>query len=263
MYINGKEAKPADSIPSPCRLEVYLPKFSIERCIADYQSFTPETDIILDTMGIVVAYKPARLHTMPAREQKVYSLKRALEDHYSGDIHMPSRLDFSTQGLVLTSRSNYTHDYAQQLFQRRLVKKGYLFATHVKPSFKEQTLDARIGQDPRHAVLRKVVPSGGKRAVTHFTFLKQFDENVYVMLARPETGRTHQIRVHAAHLGLPLLGDKFYAGGSSEHLHLLCACLAFPLPDSTEDVTVTAPDSHVPEWAKNLSEQYVPIVEES
>jgi 23S rRNA-/tRNA-specific pseudouridylate synthase len=232
VYVNGRECGLDDTLPSPCRLELYVPRHSVESCISDYNAFIPETDIVCDRQGIVVAYKPPRLHTMPAREQKVYSLKRALEDHFHTDIHMPSRLDFSTQGLVLTSRSSVTHNFAQGLYQQRRVKKGYLFATAKMPDFERRTLSAAIGQDPRHAVLRKVVSKGGKKAVTHFHYLGSHPDNKHVVLAIPETGRTHQIRVHAAHLGLPLLGDKFYAGQEANHLHLICACLIFPLPDS-------------------------------
>lgn len=252
IYTNGKPCAPTDALPCPCRLEIYVPKTSVEVCIREYSAFTPEKDIIFDEAGIVVVYKPARLHTMPAREQRLYSLKKALSEFFETDIHMPSRLDFSTQGLVLTSRSTATHDYAQQLYQRRRIKKGYLLATNRTPIFETKTLTAAIGQDPRHAVLRKVVARGGQKATTHFIYLGKNSQGTHTVLAIPETGRTHQIRVHAAHLGIPIAGDTFYNGPAAERLHLLCACLEFPLPGSTALTTVLAPVSHLPDWASSF-----------
>lgn len=245
-YINGVPAKLQDFLAVPCLLEVYQLK-----------SPAPEVKfsdryLVYDQSGIVVVFKPAGLHTYPAREDQSYSLKQFLEKRFAGEVHIPSRLDYSTAGLVLASYNASSHDYVQKLYQERWIEKTYLLATDQKPAWTTRRVDQALAADPRHPVLRQVVSNGGQTAVTDFKVLAEKDQR-WLIEARPYTGRTHQIRVHAASIGIPICGDNFYNGTAAEQLCLISYMLSFPNPRDQSIVTVGVSESLRPDWLKNFN----------
>ena len=162
---------------------------------------------------------------------------------------MPSRLDTSTDGLLILSLNKKTHNYLQQAFERRLVCKRYLLASHNDPGWRLKFVSANITKDHSHPVLRKVPhDNSGKRCLTIFSACGS-EEGNSVFMARPLSGRTHQIRVHAAHIGIPIKGDNFYGGISSGNLHLISYYLGFWHPFKKEFLEFTLPNQFLPSWA--------------
>jgi 23S rRNA pseudouridine1911/1915/1917 synthase len=164
---------------------------------------------------------------------------------------MPSRLDVSAQGLVLVSTSSRAHAPLQQAFESRRVTKRYLCATASECAWDTKIERGLIGRDPRHPVLRVSPSAQGQTAETIFTNLgaaKSFEQQVTVLCAQPVTGRTHQIRVHAAANGLPLLGDKFYGGHDASYLHLISSYVSFPHPIDGRQVECLVPASFREAW---------------
>jgi tRNA pseudouridine32 synthase/23S rRNA pseudouridine746 synthase len=257
VYINGYQALSDQALPFPCRVEYYEPKFSISEADQIYPTLS-EKEIIYSDNDIAIAYKPARLSSMPAKEQRHYSLKNSLEKVLGVTIHMPSRLDVSAQGLVLVSTSPRAHAPLQRAFESRRVTKRYLFATTGACAWETKTERGLIGRDPRHPVLRISPAELGKTAETIFTNLaveRSSDHTVTVLCAQPVTGRTHQIRVHAAANALPLLGDRFYYGDNAPYLHLVSSYISFLHPIDGRRVECLAPPELRKEWMRSSIEK--------
>jgi 23S rRNA-/tRNA-specific pseudouridylate synthase len=188
---------------------------------------------------------------MPAKEQRHFSMKTYLERFTGSIIHMPSRLDVSTQGLLITSISSKAHAKLQQAFEHRLVKKEYLCATHIKPTWSNLSVNLPIGRAKEHSVLRVIDHKDGQAAQTELSVLGSSNTSkspIYVLSAKPLTGRTHQIRVHTATSGVPILGDKFYGGAPATSLHLVSFAVACLHPVTGKQIKFTLPKSLQPSW---------------
>jgi tRNA pseudouridine32 synthase/23S rRNA pseudouridine746 synthase len=251
VYVNGHEALGEQNLPLPCRVEYYEPKFEISRAAELFPPFN-EDYVIFSDHHIVVAYKPNQLSSMPAKEQRHYSLKASLEKIFKCHIHMPSRLDVSAQGLVVVSISPEAHQGLQRAFETRTAHKTYRLATDRPFDWTTRTATANIARHQEHPVLRTASYLEGQTAETLFsrshTTLSD-DTSCSVITAHPVTGRTHQIRVHAASFGIPILGDNFYGGTAAPYLHLVSVELSIPHPVSGKALHFSLPASLAPSWA--------------
>ena len=250
IYVNGLEALTDMELPLPSKVEYYEPKFDIASAHAQFSAFKDEYVLFHDD-AIAIVYKPPHLSSMPAKEQRHFSLKAALEKHFSRPIHMPSRLDVSAQGLVVVSISPAAHAGLQRAFENRTVHKTYRCASHVRSSWHEKLVDFNIAASPQHPVLRVASTSEGQTAQTRFAYSHSSTSEeapVHVYTANPITGRTHQIRVHAAASGLSLVGDNFYDGIRSLYLHLVSCALMLPHPITGATVEISLPPSLSPSW---------------
>jgi hypothetical protein len=160
------------------------------------------------------------------------------------------RLDRPTTGCCIVARSPFGQQALSNAFRRHLVDKRYLAVVVGVPTWKKLGIDARLlrKDDPnarRGPMAWTVVDDSGKRALTRVRVLARAeDESIALVEARPETGRMHQIRVHLAHVGHPLLGDPVY-GERDERVPLLLHAwaISFPAPSGGRRfVTAPAPD---------------------
>ena len=250
IYVNGLAALDDMKLPLPVRVEYYEPKFEITSANLQFSQFKDDYVLFHDG-AIAVVFKPPHLSSMPAKEQRHFSLKASLERLFNRSIHMPSRLDVSAQGLVVVSTSTDAHAGLQRAFERRLVRKTYRFASHAERADFNQLVDFNIATAPEHPVLRRASITEGQSAQTQVRYAHEGasdGERVHVYTAHPITGRTHQIRVHAAACGLSLRGDNFYEGAPAPYLHLVSCELSFPHPVSGAEVSVTLPEKLSPQW---------------
>ncbi|MCB0340119.1 MAG: RluA family pseudouridine synthase [Bdellovibrionales bacterium] len=257
-YINGRRANPQDKVTPPCFIEYYEPRYRIEDASLFYPNIS-EKNIIFRDDYLMVVFKPAKLPTTAAKDQTFFHLKGQLEDLTGTSVHLPSRLDTSVAGLVPVSINSDSHNRLQQGSEKRTVSKNYLLKVCGHPDWLNLTVNERIGRDPLHPVLRKVVAQGGRDAETHFqVILRGEDRNgrFSLILAKPVTGRTHQIRVHIAHLGFPIVGDNFYQGFEHEDLHLLSYHLELDHPIFGNRTAITAPEHLLPKWAMPALEAF-------
>jgi RluA family pseudouridine synthase len=127
------------------------------------------------------------------------------------------RLDRDTSGLMLVAKSAFVQQILDLQIRDREMRREYLALVAGVVEAEEGTVDAPIGRHPRDPTLRAVVPAGGEPARTRFRVVERYEGATLVELEL-ETGRTHQIRVHMAHLGHPLLGDARYGGPPVEGL---------------------------------------------
>ncbi len=172
------------------------------------------------------------------------------------------RLDQETSGVLAIAKNPFAHQYISEQMQACRVLKEYVALVHGTVAQDEGTIDAPIGRDPLKPHLR-IVTETGRTAVTHFVVEQRYKEATIVRL-RPETGRTHQIRVHMKHLGHPLVGDKLYgpalpdteAAGLIERHALHAARLAFTHPGSKRWVEFAA---ELPEDMRRLAASLNPV----
>jgi 23S rRNA-/tRNA-specific pseudouridylate synthase len=252
VYVNGREALTDLPLPYPCKIEYYEPKFAISDAASIFPPFSAE-NILYHDEHIAVAYKPPRLSSMPAKEQRHFSLKRYLDNYFGRPVHMPSRLDVSAQGLVVVSTSPLAHAGLQRAFELRTVSKTYRFATHTVEPFGERTVSLNIANDPRHPVLRRASLTEGQSAETLLRFSHSAlsgEHAVSVITAKPITGRTHQIRVHAASQQMPIVGDNFYDGLTAPYLHLVSYALEITHPITKLPLSLELPEKLTPAWVR-------------
>lgn len=138
------------------------------------------------------------------------SLQKTLREQY-GNIFTVHRLDRDTSGLILFAKNETMHKYLSQLFEQHLVQKYYLGMVTGQPAMASGTIDAPMAEHPVHKG-SMVVHRKGKTAITDYTVMEKLGP--YSLLQfQIHTGRTHQIRVHAKHIGHPIACDPVYGDG--------------------------------------------------
>ncbi len=171
-------------------------------------------DILYEDDSLLVINKPAGLVVHPAAGNPDGTLQNALLHHDETLIQLPRagivhRLDKETSGLLVVAKTTAAHKYLVEQLQQRSVKREYrAVVTGVMTA--GGTVDQPIGRHPNQRTRMAVHPSG-KPAVTHYRVLERFRFHTHLKVVL-ETGRTHQIRVHMAHIRYPLVGDPVYAG---------------------------------------------------
>lgn len=207
--------------------------------------------ILFEDEWLLAIDKPAGLVVHPAPGHGRGTLVNALLHHWQGtrpgmDPLRPGivhRLDKDTSGVLVIAKDPDTLTALSKQFQDRSVEKVYLAAVWGRPAAKHGTIDAPIGRNPRHRQ-RMAVQGGGRPAQTRYEVIRAGKEICWLRLF-PKTGRTHQIRVHLASIGHPIVGDTAYGRArrspvaSRQALH--AERLSLVHPRSGERLTFRAP----------------------
>ena len=169
--------------------------------------------------------------TIPDREQSEKSLKEMLIEKY-GSIFTVHRLDKDTSGLVIFAKNETAHKFLSKIFEDRKVEKYYLGIVIGAPENKAGLIDAPISEHPLHKGLM-VVHRNGKPSQTGYEVLDS-NKNYSLVSFQLHTGRTHQIRVHAKHIGHPLACDPLYGDGKPVMLSAIKKKFKLSKHDETE-----------------------------
>ena len=186
------------------------------------QDIKPEKialNIFYEDADIAVINKPIGLTVHPATGDKGGTLVNALVYHFNelsdvnGDVRpgIVHRLDKDTSGLLLVAKTNVAHARLGRQFEKHTIYKRYVAVVQGKVQFDQGVIDIQIKRHVKYHDQRQVVKDGeeGKEAVTMYQVIKRGDKSTLIGLY-PQTGRTHQLRVHMKHLGHPILGDDKY-----------------------------------------------------
>lgn len=172
-------------------------------------------DVVYEDDELLVIAKPAGLVVHPGAGHTHNTLVDALLTHCptlsTGESDRPGivhRLDRDTSGLLIVAKTERALEHLRAQFKQHRVQKSYLALVHGCPPTPQGVIEAPVGRDPRWRQRMAVIP-GGRAARTAYQQLASLGD--YTLLCvRPETGRTHQIRVHMAWLGIPVAGDRVY-----------------------------------------------------
>ena len=218
-------------------------------------------DVVYEDGDLIVINKPVGMVVHPAPGHPDGTVVNALLHHCGGSLSgingelrpgIVHRIDRYTSGLLIVAKNDFTHLALAEQLQDHSLYRGYEAICVGGPREDSGTIDAPIA---RHRTDRKKMAvdwQTGRRAVTHYTVLERFQGCTHIA-CRLETGRTHQIRVHMAHIGHPLLGDTVY-GSKTPYPGLAGQCLhartlTFTHPRTGERTTVECP---LPDWFQAL-----------
>ena len=201
---------------------------------------TPENiplDITYEDDDLIVVNKPAGMTVHPAPGSRSATLVNALLHHCAGSLSgiggvmrpgIVHRIDKDTSGLLVVAKTDQAHQFLSKQFAKHTVKRKYICLARSAPKPRSGQIISRLARSPndrkKQAVVRGTMNNinasdHGRHAVTNYEYVKGYGQQVGAALGMPqvskiecrlETGRTHQIRVHLAHIGCPLLGDPLY-----------------------------------------------------
>ena len=210
VLVNGENLKPRDKLEGGEWI-------SLDAEAEVVVSAEPENiplDIIFEDEDFLILNKPAGLVVHPAIGNWHGTLLNALLHHApqletlprAGIVH---RIDKDTSGLLMVAKTLQAHNNLTEQLQARTIHREYQAITHGR-MIAGGTIDEPIGRHPTDR-LRYAVRDNGKEAVTHYRVIERFKRHTHIQV-KLETGRTHQIRVHMAHIRFPLIGDPLYSG---------------------------------------------------
>ena len=211
-------------------------------------------DIIYEDSDIIVVNKPKGMVVHPANGNPDGTLVNAIlsicknslsgigGELRPGIVH---RLDKDTSGLIIVAKNDKAHINMSEQIKERNVKKTYIALVRGNVPEEEATINMPIGRSTKDRK-KMAVKKNGKQAITHFKVLKRYSK--YTLLEiKIETGRTHQIRVHMAEIGYPVVGDAVYSNGKNEFgiegqmLHAYKLEFMHPITNKHMELTVTLP----------------------
>ena len=171
-------------------------------------------DIVYENDDLLIINKPSGMVVHPAPGNYDNTLVNALLGKYSlsndklrpGIVH---RLDKDTSGLMLVAKNDWAHDKLSEMIKNKDVKRTYLALVSGVINHETGTVDAPIGRDDKTREKMMVTDINSRDAITHFKVLKRFNKHTLIECYL-ETGRTHQIRVHMAYIGYPIVNDFIY-----------------------------------------------------
>jgi RluA family pseudouridine synthase len=234
VYVNKKRVRIASrAVTVGDAIRVEYNEAALKKVKAESFSFG-DKDIIFAKFGVFAVNKPPGLPSQATRDQSVMHVVPVLEKYLRDKkirfrpLILVHRLDKETSGLLLVGEGNERATWLTEQFRERKVKKTYYAVCHGIPAWTKHTEKAPLTEIDKKSGMVSAVRSGGRSALTHFKLLAVNQElGLSLIECTPETGRSHQIRVHLEINGLPIVGDKRYGSAAQKR----------PLPDQLGALT--------------------------
>ena len=256
VTVNGKIIKSNYKVKDNDEIQVVLP----EPIELDVKAENIDLNIVYEDSDIIVVNKPKNMVVHPAPGNYTGTLVNGLLYHCKdlsgingvirpGIVH---RIDKDTTGILVVAKNDEAHNSLAKQFKDHSIKREYYALVEGRFSKESGTIDKPLGRNKKDRLKMDIVEDG-RRAVTHYEVLEQYDKGVSLIKCTLETGRTHQIRVHMASIGHPLLGDQIYGFKKQkfkiEGQALHAKTLGFIHPSTGEYIEFT---SDLPEYFKEL-----------
>ncbi|WNS80039.1 RluA family pseudouridine synthase [Domibacillus sp. DTU_2020_1001157_1_SI_ALB_TIR_016] len=243
IEVNGREVNVRHVLSAGDAVRVVFPP---EVPSGGLEAEPVDLPVLFEDKALIAVAKPAGMNTIPSREHPSGSLASGLlwlyrEQGLQATAHIVTRLDRDTSGIVLAAKNRYVHHLMSEMQKQKKVFRQY--EALAEGIFEQASgfVEAPIGRRD-DSIIERMVREDGQYARTVYKVIRQYDDFAHVAV-KPETGRTHQIRVHLAHVGHPLAGDDLYGGSRSrinrQALH--CGSLSFHHPVTGAPIDLTMP----------------------
>ena len=198
-------------------------------------------NIVYEDQWLLIINKPAGMLSVPGKERQtsIYDLARKAYPEADGPM-IVHRLDMATSGLLIIAKDKKTHQHLQAQFKNRSIRKKYIALLDGIVPEDEGTIELSLCPNPLDRPRQMVDTQYGKPAITYYQVLERTDKYTRIALY-PHTGRTHQLRVHAAHpsgLHCPIIGDELY-GKKDKRLYLHAESIEFTHPVNGQSMCIT------------------------
>ena len=259
IQVNGKKVKPSYKVQTGDSITIEIPKPKETTLKAQEIPL----QIVYEDKDIIVVNKEKGMVVHPANGNPEGTLVNAVMAHCKGKLSgiggelrpgIVHRLDKDTSGLLIIAKNDKAHINMSKSIQNREVKKIYIALVRGVVPENEATINMPIGRSTKDRK-KMAVTKNGKEAITHFQVLKRYEKYTLLQI-KIDTGRTHQIRVHMAEIGYPVVGDSVYSNGKNEFgvegqmLH--AKSLDFEHPITKQPMHLEAP---LPEYFEEVLEQ--------
>lgn len=258
VFVNDKPAKSSYNLKTDDEVFFELPPSQEPDIVAE----NIPLEILYEDKDVIVVNKPKGMVVHPAAGHYSGTLVNALMYHCGQELSgingvmrpgIVHRIDMDTTGSLIVCKNDKAHNSIAEQLKEHSIERRYRAICHGVIKEDEGTINKPIGRHPVERKKMAVDERNGKPAITHFKVLERFKDYTYVE-CKLETGRTHQIRVHMASMGYPLLGDEVYAGNRKSPFKTIgqtlhAKVLGFMHPVSNEYVETDAP---LPEYFENI-----------
>ncbi|MCC5911267.1 MAG: RluA family pseudouridine synthase [Clostridiaceae bacterium] len=212
IFINNKYVKYHEPVKTGDRIQILM-----KEAPNQFQPQNIPFDIVYEDVDIIIINKQPGIVAHPTKSHPIGTVANAaayylMEKKIECRIRFVNRLDMNTSGLLILAKNAYAHHILSEQMKENQVEKKYI--TFVEGVLKkdEETIDLAIYR-PTEDAIKRVVDPRGQRSITKYEVIERY-ENATMVQVQLFTGRTHQIRVHMAHLGHPLIGDDLYGEAS-------------------------------------------------
>ena len=259
VFVNGKAQKASYRIKADDVIRFQIPDASEPSIPAEEIPLS----ILYEDEDVLIVDKPKNMVVHPAPGHYNGTLVNAVMFHCKENLSgingilrpgIVHRIDKDTTGSLIVCKNDTAHQFVASQLKEHSITRKYRAIVHGRLAVEEGTINAPIGRDEKERKKMAVNEKNGKPAVTHYKVLKTFREYSYIE-CRLETGRTHQIRVHMASIGHPLLGDMVYGNRKTNyHLEgqtLHAMTIGLKLPSTGEYLDISAP---LPAYFEHLLE---------
>ncbi len=244
ITVNGEEKTVRTMLKELDLVQIYFPiEKPSEELIAEDIPF----EIVYEDDAVLVVNKPFGIPSIPSREHPKGTLANGLLFYYQtiglqSTIHIVTRLDKDTSGLMLVAKNRYIH-YLFSKNELKNVTRKYLAIVHGQMNDTEGVIRAKIARKS-DSIIERIVSEEGQEAITHYKVLL-VNRDYSVVELELETGRTHQIRVHMSSIGHPLIGDDLYGGNTDrlkrQALHSYQLSFVHPIDHTEKNFEIALP----------------------
>lgn len=236
VYLNGTAVHMRSPVFTGDTVKVIFPEESSE----GIEPIDIPLEILYEDSELLAVVKPRNMPTHPSKGNSLPTLANAVMAHYMGRFvfRAVTRLDRDTSGIVIIAKNPLSCAKLSESMKRGEFKKYYTAVVSGVPSEPHAIIDAPIKRE-REGNMKRIVSPDGKRAITEY-WVREILNGFSVCDILLHTGRTHQIRVHMAHIGNPLLNDFLYGERGDEGYMLHCTRIELPHPITNEKITLTS-----------------------